>query len=986
MAFGFGFNKTKVLASAEKNVKAGKLQNAIADYEKIVKEDPKDLNVLNTIGDLYARIGNVEQAVNYFRRAGDAWASDGFSMRAIAIYKKLTKLSPSTTDVSIKLADLLSQQGLHTEARSQYLQVAEQHLRAGELGRAANIFQKIVDLDPENSAMHAKLAELHLKLGKKAEARDLLFRNAELLRSSGQLQAADEALGKVLTIEPQFIQATLLRGYVKLELGDAAAAVELLDQVADIDSRPEGLRSLLRALLTLGRLEEAEPLSRKLLAVFSDISGITAYADALMASGDCEAAIRCYADNSDRLLASQAEAVITILEKSISKVKDNPAALEVLKSLLTKAGDTTHLAEVKELLAHAYVQQRELAKARDLYRELAELEPENPLHAQNYKQVLGKLGEETSPRVSPEQGRQALMVEELEESAPPLPQDYPADVALALKAALTDAELFDSYNLPSKAIAPLVAVLDRVPRDPNINQRLASLYARTDRFAEAAERCEVLSEVYREAGFESRAAEYAELAEKYSAQADTVRSAPEQCEAVSEPYSAKIGLVESQLTPEDRPSQTPSNGEASVAEFVFEEISPTETDFHSLEATMEPAAPSAPDESGPAAEVTRAETTPFSEIDLSAEWETLATSDLPDQSADSMLSGDPKTHDEAIWDLLGAKKQDNAGELAEEIQFYISQAMWDEAGAALDRLEIADSDRAALLRAELAECKERSGAISGPAENEPEMEVVQASEEPISADSASSATDPNEDLPDASTQALTSASPLGDFVLDLDASLGTDFDLGQPATQTVVPAPPTTAPFYPATVTTAAGMHAAAVAPTTVSQSASNQGFDLSALVEPEPEIAAGALSDIFAEFKSDMETGSEGNQDPETHYNLGVAFKEMGLLDEAIGELQKVCQAIERGHTFPQVLQAYTWLADCFLQKGVPEAAVRWYEKALKFAAPNAENSLAIHYELASAHEAAGDKASALKHFMEVYGANIDYRDVAERIKTLRA
>jgi tetratricopeptide (TPR) repeat protein len=151
-------------------------------------------------------------------------------------------------------------------------------------------------------------------------------------------------------------------------------------------------------------------------------------------------------------------------------------------------------------------------------------------------------------------------------------------------------------------------------------------------------------------------------------------------------------------------------------------------------------------------------------------------------------------------------------------------------------------------------------------------------------------------------------------------------------------------------------------------------------------DFGDGALADIFAEFKHDMESTTATAEDPETHYNLGVAFKEMGLLDEAIGELQKVCQAIDRGEDFPQALQAYTWLADCFLQKGVPEAAMRWYEKALRSPHVQAETAMAIHYELACACEQAGNRSGALTHFMEVYGANIDYRDVAERIKSLKS
>jgi len=146
-------------------------------------------------------------------------------------------------------------------------------------------------------------------------------------------------------------------------------------------------------------------------------------------------------------------------------------------------------------------------------------------------------------------------------------------------------------------------------------------------------------------------------------------------------------------------------------------------------------------------------------------------------------------------------------------------------------------------------------------------------------------------------------------------------------------------------------------------------------------------LAVMFGELKHDLESDvASADEDPETHYNLGIAFREMGLLDEAIGELQKACQSVDRGHAFPQIMQTYTWLAQCFLDKGVPEAAIRWYEKALGVVGIDQETRTALNYELAAAHEAAGDKSLALKHFMEVYGSNIDYRDVAERIKALKS
>jgi hypothetical protein len=263
---------------------------------------------------------------------------------------------------------------------------------------------------------------------------------------------------------------------------------------------------------------------------------------------------------------------------------------------------------------------------------------------------------------------------------------------------------------------------------------------------------------------------------------------------------------------------------------------------------------------------------------------------------------------------------------------------------------------------------------------------------------------------------------MGEFVADLEASLGEDFLKGapvaepQPAPQTHaaprVEAPAASAPAQqrPTSAPQVSAPIAASAAAGAVSSGTVAPSPQMPAPVPPKPAIApqvspgipstpsaaksspfgedAGVdLAEMFGELKHDLEVGaSTTEEDPETHYNLGIAFREMGLLDEAIGELQKTCQAVERGHAFPQVMQTYTWLAQCFLDKGLPEAAIRWYQKALDAPGIDEETRTALHYELAAAYETAGDKPSALKHFMEVYGRNIDYRDVAERIKPLKS
>jgi tetratricopeptide (TPR) repeat protein len=158
----------------------------------------------------------------------------------------------------------------------------------------------------------------------------------------------------------------------------------------------------------------------------------------------------------------------------------------------------------------------------------------------------------------------------------------------------------------------------------------------------------------------------------------------------------------------------------------------------------------------------------------------------------------------------------------------------------------------------------------------------------------------------------------------------------------------------------------------------------IAAAEEPEP-VTPSVFGDLLQDFERDLAAPEKDDDDLETHFNLGIAFREMGLLDEAIGELQKVCRNAATRLSPARAQEAYIWLATCFVEKSVPEASFKWFQRALENA-PNEESRTAVTYELASAYEAAGQKQEALAHFMEVYGNNIDYRDVATRIRELRA
>jgi len=75
----------------------------------------------------------------------------------------------------------------------------------------------------------------------------------------------------------------------------------------------------------------------------------------------------------------------------ISHVRDDSGALDELLLLLNKAGESTHVNEVAELLAHSSVKDGNLTRARDLYQMLATTEPQNQMHTQNYQQVVARM-------------------------------------------------------------------------------------------------------------------------------------------------------------------------------------------------------------------------------------------------------------------------------------------------------------------------------------------------------------------------------------------------------------------------------------------------------------------------------------------------------------------------------------------------------------------------------------------------------------------
>ena len=160
--------------------------------------------------------------------------------------------------------------------------------------------------------------------------------------------------------------------------------------------------------------------------------------------------------------------------------------------------------------------------------------------------------------------------------------------------------------------------------------------------------------------------------------------------------------------------------------------------------------------------------------------------------------------------------------------------------------------------------------------------------------------------------------------------------------------------------------------------------FGAQSAVEDEPasaqssELGDSGLADIFKEFKKGVDK-QLGNEDYDTRYNLGIAYKEMGLVDEAIAEFQLAAKDPNR------LLECSSMLGICFMDKGMPKLAIKWFDKGLKAPGRREEEYQGLRYDLATAHEAAGDLDAALGLFTELYGQDANFRDVAAKLRELR-
>src|SRR5438270_2315809 len=387
--------RDKVIASAEKLVAKGKIEPAIKEYERLLDDNPNDVNTLNRIGDLWVRINRNDEAVKVFGKIADHYGRDGFFLKAIAIYKKINKLDPSKLDIYAKLADLYAKQGLAMEAKSQYQVLADYYLKHGDPQNAVAIYKKISELDPNSINVHVKLADLYSQTNRATDALKEYDRVGRMLLKRGMLDEAVQVFKKALKIDSSNIELVESLVTALLEAKDFDNAVQIVQ--TSIESAPDNARLLAisgRVLLAKGDTRGARAaLERALARDANDVSVREALSDLYLRIGNADGALDMLTPVVEKALGrGERGTAVEMLNRILRVDAGHAPTLERLVALYSRLNEETNILSAMSSLAEAPVPRARFENAAEVLENVTEPEPQNAQHRTKLQFVRTQIG------------------------------------------------------------------------------------------------------------------------------------------------------------------------------------------------------------------------------------------------------------------------------------------------------------------------------------------------------------------------------------------------------------------------------------------------------------------------------------------------------------------------------------------------------------------------------------------------------------------
>lgn len=480
-------DKAAIIKDAQRYTSRGQVEKAIAEYQKLLKENPNDGNIYNTIGDLYLKIRGQREAIESYRKAARIFQKEGWALKALALYKKIININPREIDILVSLAEINAERGLIGNANENYLLAAEYYTKEGSISKAFEIYERMLTLNPENINLKMKLAELYIKEGFQDECLKKYIEAASFYVENGRreddIKKAEELYLKVLSHSPMNLDALEGLGTIYIKDGRHKDAYEIFKKVLDISPERKGALLLYgKAAFQIDRLDEArKALSKILQLVPNHLEARQYLARTYLKEGEIDASLREFKIAVEGLIEkSELESAETLLHEIIDIDPENAEPHHSLVDLYTRMGKERGVKKEYEFLASIYINKGEPEKARDALKRLIELEPTN----EEYRR---KLAEIEPPAIMP-------LEEEVIKIVPERSEEEKEEEALA------EADVYMRYGLLDRSIEILKGFLDRNPESIRVHSALKDIFKTEGMKEEAIEEYLTLADIYEKAG------------------------------------------------------------------------------------------------------------------------------------------------------------------------------------------------------------------------------------------------------------------------------------------------------------------------------------------------------------------------------------------------------------------------------------------------------------------------------------------------------
>lgn len=339
-------DREATLRSAERLLRQGKLDAAIAEYQKVIDDQPRDWNTANTLGDLLVRAGRADKAVAQYARIADHLAKEGFYPKASALYKKIIKIKPDDEHALIRAAEISAGQGIVAEAKMYYTAIAERRKARGDRRGAAEMRVRVGALDPDDLEARVIGARANAELGETLAAasglRDIAHEFAEhgdhdralgLLEEASALNPADPHARRML------VQAYVKAGDFERVREVAASAPELKQIAGELQARGQQDAALV-LLADVLRLDPGDDETRMELMRAHAAGGDV---DLAVALAPGSAWLRELA--ADLMRHGEQERAVDVLAEAFRQDPSDQALKTELARAFVRRGDLTRAAE-----------------------------------------------------------------------------------------------------------------------------------------------------------------------------------------------------------------------------------------------------------------------------------------------------------------------------------------------------------------------------------------------------------------------------------------------------------------------------------------------------------------------------------------------------------------------------------------------------------------------------------------------------------------